>query len=45
VERSLDRDGDRYTEKVTLEATMEIIHETDERLSNHKGHGSDGKSR
>ncbi len=40
-ERVLDRDGDRYTEKVTMRDSGEIIHNTDERLSEHRGHGSD----
>jgi len=41
VERTLDRDTDRYTEKVTMRDTGEVIHGTDERLSEHTGHGSD----
>ena len=40
-ERVIDRDGDRYTEKVTMRESGEIIHNTDERLSEHRGHGSD----
>lgn len=33
--------ADRYTEKVTIHDTGEVVHNTDERLSDHKGHGSD----
>lgn len=40
-ERVLDRDSDRYTEKVTMRDSGKIIHNTDERLSEHRGHGSD----
>jgi hypothetical protein len=40
-ERVLDRDSDRYTEKVTMRDSGEIIYNTDERLSEHRGHGSD----
>jgi excisionase family DNA binding protein len=42
VERQLqvNRRDDRYTERVTDPATGEVIHETDELLSAHQGHGS-----
>jgi hypothetical protein len=40
-ERVLDRDGDRYTEKVTMRDSGEIIYSMNERLSEHQGHGSD----
>ncbi len=43
VEQVLDRDDDRYREKVTMQGSGEIIHQVDERLSEHKGHGSDKK--
>jgi len=39
--RKVDRDGDRYTETVTMRDTDEIVHHCDEPLSKHKGHGSD----
>jgi DNA-directed RNA polymerase subunit RPC12/RpoP len=41
VERTIDRDDNRYTEKVTLCESGEVIPSTDERLTDHKGHGSD----
>ncbi len=41
VERTFDRDGDRYIEKVTLRDSGEVIHSTNEPLSKHRGHGSD----
>ncbi len=40
VERTYDRDRDRYSETVTLCETGEVIHKTDEPLSKHTGHGS-----
>lgn len=43
VERASDRDNDQYVEKVIMQSSGEIIHQTDERLSEHKGHGSDKK--
>lgn len=39
-ERLVDRQADRYREKVTDAATGEVIHECDEPLSQHTGHGS-----
>lgn len=35
------RDGDRYTETITLCDTGEIINQCDEPLSAHRGHGDD----
>ena len=40
LERHIDRDNDHYHEKVTDPETGEIIHESDEPLSEHQGHGS-----
>jgi hypothetical protein len=34
------RHGNRYSEKVTLCETEEVIHECDEPLTDHRGHGS-----
>ena len=39
--RCIDRENDRYSEIITDPQTGEIIHKSDERLSDHKGHGSD----
>jgi len=39
--RCVDRQSDRYWEIVADPETGEIIHRCDERLSDHKGHGSD----
>ena len=39
-ERVIDRDNDRYSEKVTDYESREIIHHCDEPLSQHYGHGS-----
>jgi len=39
-ERIIDRDNDRYTEKVTDYESGETIHHCDEPLSQHQGHGS-----
>jgi len=39
--RCIDRENDQYSEIVTGPQTGEIIHKRDERLSDHKGHGSD----
>lgn len=44
-ERTLDRESDRYTERVTMLETGEVIHFADEPLSEHKGHGSDRPKR
>jgi len=38
--RRIDRDNNRYTEKVIDLQTGKIIHETDEPLTDHRGHGS-----
>lgn len=40
LERIIDRDNDRYFEKVTDYQTGEIIHHCEEPLSQHQGHGS-----
>jgi hypothetical protein len=42
VERVSERasHGDRYHEKVTMKDTGEVIHECNEPLSEHRGHGS-----
>jgi hypothetical protein len=40
VERTFDRENDRYFERVTLYDSGEVIHYSDEPLSEHKGHGS-----
>ncbi|MBN9547240.1 MAG: hypothetical protein J0I19_17375 [Alphaproteobacteria bacterium] len=42
-ERLIDKHNNRYVEKVTARNSGEIIHECDEPLSDHKGHGSDKK--
>ena len=39
-EKTENRREDRYTEVVTDPDTGEIIHEVDERLSDHRGRGS-----
>ncbi len=39
-QRVIDRDNDRYTERVVDYETGEVIHECDEPLSVHTGHGS-----
>ncbi len=42
VQRAMhvDREANRYTEKVTDPDTGAVIHECDEPLSEHRGHGS-----
>ncbi|MGH7115721.1 MAG: hypothetical protein ACREE9_14665 [Stellaceae bacterium] len=40
LERFIDRNTDRYFEKVTMCDSGEIVHECDEPLSDHRGHGS-----
>ena len=40
LERVLDRASNRYRERVTNPKTGEIVHECDEPLSDHQGHGS-----
>lgn len=44
VERTLDRDADLYFERVTDPQTGEILHECQEPLSKHIGHGSAKKA-
>lgn len=39
--RIINRETDSYREKVIVIETGEVIHETDEKLSDHFGHGSD----
>lgn len=39
-ERIIDRDNNRYFEKVWDEETGEVLREVDEKLSDHWGHGS-----
>lgn len=41
VSRVFDRENDRYKEVVSKEDNGEIIHQKDESLSQHIGHGSD----
>lgn len=38
-ERVIDRDSDRYVEKITDYETGEVIHHCEEALSQHQGHG------
>ncbi|MDO8891950.1 MAG: hypothetical protein Q7V00_08925 [Sulfurimicrobium sp.] len=40
LERFLDRLRDLYKEKITNPTTGEVIHECEEPLSKHQGHGS-----
>ena len=40
-ERVIDKDNDHYREIVTDPETGEVIHECEEKLSDHFGHGSD----
>lgn len=40
-ERLIDRDNDRFFERVVEEGTGRVLHEADQPLSEHKGHGSD----
>lgn len=39
-EQVIDRDNDKYFERVTDYATGEVLHECEEPLSKHVGHGS-----
>jgi hypothetical protein len=41
VERLVDRENDRYVEKITRISTGEVVRHVDEPLSEHIGHGSD----
>jgi hypothetical protein len=43
--RVIDREQDRYYEKVVDEETGEVLREVDERLSDHQGHGDGRKGR
>jgi hypothetical protein len=45
LERFFDHRGDRYVETVTDPETGEVIHQCDEPLSQHQGHGSAKKRR
>ncbi len=40
-ERLIDREKNRYREKVTDPSTGKVIHQCDEPLDQHRGHGSD----
>lgn len=40
VHRTIDKDNDRYTEKVIDIQTGEVLHECDEPLSKHINHGT-----
>ena len=44
-ERHIDRNNNRYHEKVDCPITGEVLHECDESLSQHVGHGADKKNR
>lgn len=44
-QRKIDRENDRYYEKISDIETEEIIHECSEPLSEHFGHGSDKHSK
>lgn len=39
-ERTIDRDNDRYVEKVTDPENGDVLRDVDEPLSQHQGHGS-----
>lgn len=43
LNRIFNRDKDEYSETVTDPDTGEVIHECEEPLSQHRGHGSAGK--
>jgi hypothetical protein len=45
VDRVYDRDNDGYKEKVVDCETGELIYETEKKLSEHKGHGSDKRNK
>lgn len=40
LERTIDRENDKYNEIVTDPSTGEIVHECEEPLSEHRGHGA-----
>lgn len=42
-ERHINREKDRYFELVSEIDTSQVIHRCDEKLSEHRGHGSDKK--
>ena len=44
-EQIIDRDNDRYFERVTDYESGEVIHECEEPLSQHLGHGADNKNK
>lgn len=39
VDRVIDRDGDRYFERITDAATREVVREVNEPLTKHQGRG------
>ncbi len=43
-ERTIDRRNNKYTEKITDPKTGEVLHECEEPLSEHRGHGSAKKA-
>jgi hypothetical protein len=43
--RLIDRDEDRYQERIVDGETGEVVHEVDEPLSQHQGHGSARRGR
>ena len=43
--RVIDRDNDKYFERITDYQSSEVIHECEEPLSQHIGHGSDTSNR
>ncbi len=43
--RDIDRDNNRYQERVVEKRTGEVLHEADEPLDRHVGHGDDKKNR
>lgn len=45
VERVIDRENDRYTERITRSGSGEIIKEVSESLSEHQGHGAAKRNR
>lgn len=44
-EQVIDRENDRYFERVTDYDTGKLLHECEEPLSQHSGHGTDKKNR
>ena len=45
LERIIDRENDRYRERVSDPRSGETVHECEEPLNEHLGHGTDGKKR